>query len=353
MVLALLVTSTYTSALSPSSASLPKRTRRISGESTSTPQPPRSQLSLVARTYDEEDQADRRFAPGAPLVDSALLRFVSAEKKKRQAISISLEQADLSTICGDDDDEVGEASVTAEATTTTTTTPEEETDFPSAATEEVPSQLTEEPWMAQYNRNRIARVLESLGVEKEAAMQAGNKVQEYILVRMTRRRVRAFLKERASRWSASYNNNDESSSSSDNSTAATFTLNNEFRIPSIEPVRLNYGFDDVVEVFQEYGFTGNDLCSILTHSPSLALMMPKPSFADESESLVGETLCETMDRAFRGTLMKTLGLRKYDARKVMRDCPGLLTAKGSKTAEQIVTMMVALGVSKRAIARDK
>jgi len=333
VVLALLATSTYTSALSPSES--PKRIKRI-GESTPPMPQPSSRRSLFATAQEEEEQAGRqsRFAPGAPLVDSALLRFVSAEKKKRKDISISLEKASLSSIYGAD--EVGVAPVAP-----TASDEETDVDVPSAASEELPSnEEVEEQWMAQYNRNRIARVLESLGVEKELALQAGDKVQEYILVRMTRRRVRAFLKERESRWSASYNEN------------GTSTLS-EFRIPSEKPVRLNYGFDDVVEVFKKYGFTGNDVCSILTHSPSLALMMPKPSFADESEDLVGETLSESLDRAFRGTLMKTLGLRKYDARKVMRNCPGLLTAKGSKKAKQIVTMMVALGVSTRAIARDK
>jgi len=291
---------------------------------------------LIATTQKEEEQTGRpsRFASGAPLVDSALLRFVSDEKKKQQEISISLQNVSLSSIYGADQLEETIAKATSEE--------ERDVDVPSAASavEETPSDKVEEPWMAQYNRNRIAKVLESLGVERELSLQAGDKVQEYILTRMTRRRVRAFLRERESQWSASYNDNIAS------------TLN-ELRIPSIKPVRKNYGFDDVVEVFQEYGFTGNDICSILTHSPSLALMMPKPSFAEESEALVGETLCQTLDRSFRGTLMETLRLRKYDARKVLRNCPGLLTAKGSKKADQIVSMMAALGVSSTAIARDK
>ncbi|CAJ1965674.1 unnamed protein product [Cylindrotheca closterium] len=347
VVLALLLTSTYTSsALSPSSES-PKRSRRISESSTSISQPTSSRLSsTAAAAQDGEGQAGRQssryVAPSAPLVDSALLRFVSAEKKKREAISTSLEKASLSSIYGGaDEDDLGPPA---------TAMPEETGDENAVASAELPSNSVEEPWMAQYNRNRIARVLESLGVEKELSMQAGDKVQEYILIRMTRRRVRAFLKERASRWSASYNNNENTENNNNN---ASTTAWNEVRIPSIEPVRLNYGFDDVLEVFQEYGFTGNDVCSILTHSPSLALMMPRPSFADESEALEGGTLCQSLDRAFRGTLMKTLGLRKYDARKVLRDCPGLLTAKGSKQAEQIVSMMAALGVSNSAIARDK
>jgi len=332
MVLAVLVASSpYSTGLAPET---PKRMRRTS-DIASMPQPketarmpqPHSRLSLTATTQEEEGQQVVGKVPVAPTVDSALLRFVSAEKKLQQQTSMYLERASVSSIHGAN---------TMEDFSIAPTPSEEDSDEAIASSSVgLPIEGVEGPLMAQCNRNSIAETLSSLGVDRDLSLEAGDKVQEYILVRMTRRRVRAFLKERASQWSASYD-----------------TLN-EFRVPSVEAVRVSYGFEDVVEVFQEYGFTGTDICSILTHSPSLALMMPQPSFAEESEALAGETLDQTLDRSFRGTLMKTLGLRKYDARKVLRNCPGLLTVKGSKQAKQIVSMMTALGVSKSAIARDK
>ena len=39
--------------------------------------------------------------------------------------------------------------------------------------------------------------------------------------------------------------------------------------------------------------------------------------------------------------------------QVLRNCPGLLTVRGSKNAQQIVALMSSLGVSKTSLARDK
>lgn len=38
---------------------------------------------------------------------------------------------------------------------------------------------------------------------------------------------------------------------------------------------------------------------------------------------------------------------------MLRNCPGLLTVRGSKNAKQIITLLASLGVSKRSLARDK
>jgi mTERF len=117
--------------------------------------------------------------------------------------------------------------------------------------------------------------------------------------------------------------------------------------------------EDTLQVMQDFGLSGKDISAILTHSPSLALMMPKTSFleqeGDSSDSTMrtGETLEETLERSFHGLLLNTLGLRKYDARKVLRTCPGLLSVRGSKSAEQIMVMMSKLGVSEASVARDK
>jgi len=54
-----------------------------------------------------------------------------------------------------------------------------------------------------------------------------------------------------------------------------------------------------------------------------------------------------------GILCGTLKLRKYDARKILRGCPGLVTSKGYKGAAEVVSLFSALGVSYNSLARDK
>ena len=80
----------------------------------------------------------------------------------------------------------------------------------------------------------------------------------------------------------------------------------------------------------------------------------------------GETLQQTLDRVFTGLLMGRgrhddddddarstwqLQLRKYDARKVLRHTPGLLTVRGSRSAEQVVRLLCRLGVSSSSLTR--
>lgn len=274
----------------------------------------------------------------APLVDSALLRFVSAEKKKQQRIEDRLEQVSLESI-------YSSKATNREKPLRTSRNSNTMSDQDMAAS--VPSvagmEQLEDPWMGQYNRNRISRTLESLGVDEAMASRAGEKVQDYVLVRLARRRVQAFLRERDSLW--------REPAVSTNSALKLIESNSS--ILSTEPLHPSYGFDDVVQVMRDYGLTGTDICTILMHSPSLALMMPNKSFADEIEPLSGGTLDQTLRRSLDEMLMSTLGLRKYDARKVLRSCPGILTNKGSKSALQVVAIMTKLGVSSSAIARDK
>jgi hypothetical protein len=139
----------------------------------------------------------------------------------------------------------------------------------------------------------------------------------------------------------------------------------------------SYGLDDVFHVMQEYGLTGGDICALLTNSPNLAMMMPRKSFlqrqqegppqgACDGDSVVdvdagrsrvadeeADTLEETLQRSLNDLLIQTLGLRRYDARKVLRSCPGLLSVRGAKSAGQVMAMMSKLGVSEQSVARDK
>ena len=65
-------------------------------------------------------------------------------------------------------------------------------------------------WFTQYNAHNVAYKLIELGASMESAQDAGNAVQNYSLTRTTRQRVRKFLSERDSIWAST------SSSASEN-----------------------------------------------------------------------------------------------------------------------------------------
>jgi mTERF len=200
-------------------------------------------------------------------------------------------------------------------------------------------------WMGQFNRNRVAKVLMSTGegVDEQLANHAGDCVQNHVLARIARRRVREFLKERDTMWEGLGNKTQSAASDS-------------AEISRGVPKQLDYGFADVVDVLVENGLSAKDITTILTHTPSIALMRPKrmaPDSSPEQTILGGETIEETVQRALSELLCTTLKLRRYDARKVLRSCPGLLTKRGSRSAYQVVAAMAKLGVSTSSIARDK
>lgn len=107
-----------------------------------------------------------------------------------------------------------------------------------------------------------------------------------------------------------------------------------------EQIQRSRGLAAVLEELTEAGLTGRDIAAILAHTPSVAFMSAT------------DTLRPILDKTF-GLLSDTLKLRKYDARKVLRTCPGLLTGHGSKSAEEVVTLMSSLGVSAKSLGRDK
>ena len=170
------------------------------------------------------------------------------------------------------------------------------------------------------------------GVNEAAALQAGEVVQTHVLARTARRRVRDFLKKRDIEW---INGN----------TASPQVVTSSWP---------DYDLKDAVNLLLDFGFTGNDIAAILTHTPSVALMRPRRVDGEDLEAETGgETIEETVRRSFEQLLLTNLKLRKYDARKVVRLCPGLLTLKGSKRAESVLTLMTSLGVSVSAIARER
>lgn len=330
-----------------------------------------SQVATSERRKQKSSKKDIARTPRPPAVDSALLRFLSKQKSLREQQNESVgnpsvvppKSLDKTATKGqtsrttfslmdairrkgsellETQQQISQMfSLTEPADTVDTTdattssplaTPQTESELPPRTEDAV------DPWMGQFNRNNVAKVLMAAGgVDEILANQAGESVQRAVQARTARRKVREFLKERDSMWVEG----------TDEANGKEITSNKNRR------GQPKYGFGDVVGCLVEKGLTAKDIATILTHTPSVALMMPKRSNTSESEVLGGETLEETLERAFLGLLCSTLNLRRYDARKVLRNCPGLLTKRGSKSAQQVVAAMAKLGVSTSSIARDK
>jgi len=251
------------------------------------------------------------------------------------------------------------------------------------ANAEASSSSSSTSWMAQFGTKNVAQFLLANGdvTDEASARTAGDAVERYCVVRTARLRIRRFLKERDTLWATGSSAPGTSSSSSSRSELEAMAASDMATSPAASLLLSyaeqrerqrrstshedgddaedglestpSYGFEDVLEVMRDYGLTGNDLCVLLTHSPNLALRVPRKSFLREGQTDEAETLEETLERSLKGLLMSTLGLRRYDARKVLRTCPGLLSVRGSESAVQVVTIMTKLGVSESSLARDK
>ena len=323
----------------------------------------------------------------APLVDSALLRFISTQKKQQQQLFqneyLGVPPSDLAMFVDSLPNVDDESDTTTATTTTSPTAASASTEATSAApipvsslSEKDISSTTEQPSNGiedtdtsirsallgdgQFNHNLVAQKLISIGADENAAQLAGERVQNVLLVRTARRRIREFLRERDSLWSAS---------NGQPATISTTMKEQSSAVTAVGKSPPEYGFDDVVDLLLEYGLTVTDICAILTHSPSVALMRPRRASTNNDatdlttsdnvngDMLVtrsgGETLEETLNRSLKGLLCTTLKLRRYDARKVLRSCPGLLSKRGSKSAVQVVSMLNQIGVSTSSMARNK
>ena len=319
----------------------------------------------------------RRQKAKAPLVDSTLLRFLSSQKNSGPVLLEDDRPSD--PVNGG----VGSISLTApigeeSRGSSFTSTPSSVVDLATFAAENLIGQeqldksfvpdtsipisnssatverkktenevVQNQTWLSQYNAQRVTLKLLALGVENEAAAKAGRIVQNYALARVTRRRIRKFLQERDAAW--------ESGSS-------VPLVDRSGIKESISALAAGkFDIDGVIAVMTEYGLTGTDVAAIFSHTPSIAMMQAR-STVDESSTVAvnGEhavrtsvSLEQTLEKSFVTLLGERLKLRRYDARKVLRNCPGLLTSKGSKSANQVVDLMVSLGSSTNSLARDK
>ena len=239
-----------------------------------------------------------------------------------------------------------------------------------------------EPWLSQYNGHRVTQLLLSYDptLDPELARLAGERVQSEALARTARRRIREFLKERDRQWKeaeplAAATPEFEQAERTDNSppnplasvaaAAPSFGLRDTLDLLLDNRRGTEYGVSNPVQSTATYGLTARDVCQLLIHTPSIALMLPHRTAGpdenggtDDDNTLPskqggGETLQETLDRVLVRLLGGTLKLRKYDARKVLRASPGLLTQRGSRNAEQTVALLAKLNVSTSSLARDK
>ena len=343
-------------------------------------------FSEVDRTDRRKNKGKKRVVVRPPMVDSALLRFLSKQKQRNDRQTRGSNGTALSANPGESNQETRqqqqprakkagnylinaieqqraalfqnqitgvkqqpmESSADPDSVDTTDIATAKPITPPSSPNSDLPPPPDAEDaldsWTGQFNRNRIAQVLQSRGgdaVATELANQAGEAVQQHVLARTARRRVRDFLKARDTMWSE----------------GMTPDLEN-ISIPEKDPISAakepDYGFADVVDVLIENGLTAKDIATILIHTPSIAVMMPqRPENSVEGDTLGGETVEETLERALSDILCGSLQLRRYDARKVLRNCPGLLTKRGSRSAQHVVATMVKLGVSTSSMARDK
>lgn len=244
--------------------------------------------------------------PKPPLVDSTLLRFLSLQKA---GISTSengqTESDEKNGICAET---INETNLPLDQTYKVRTGGynNENTDANTVS------------WLTQYNSNIITNKLISLGADKASATEAGRIVQKHVLSKTTRQRMKKFLRDRNSLWTASQPTDFTNGTVIDSSTF--FDLSN---MRSEALLRGDsYNFDEVLKYLSDAGLAGKDISSILIHTPSISTMKV---FANEkltSESsevkddLSLETLNGTLNKSFRGLLTSRLQLRKYDARKV-------------------------------------
>ncbi|GAX10981.1 mTERF domain-containing protein, mitochondrial [Fistulifera solaris] len=328
-----------------------------------------------------------------PLVDSNLLRFVSAQKKARQLQRIQDEEMQqqvlqrtsretqqkatdspernkfisnnepelVASLSIDDGAALGANAFAAYLSSSLASKMNEPTDSDdymfmetfSGQTDTAGDTTSDQNWLGQFNSNRVARVLMShteVGDAKELetlAITAGDRVQSQALARTARRRVREFLKQRDRIWLVD-------GVEEVNVPVDDFPVG----IPS-EPRTLQNNFENVVDLMLEYGLSVRDIAEILIHSPGIALMQARPieneaeSETDAASSSEGETLKETLNRVLVDLLCGTLGLRRYEARKVLRRTPGLLTMRGSRSAMEMVALFVQLSVSAKSLARNQ
>ena len=174
------------------------------------------------------------------------------------------------------------------------------------------------------------------GAGADEAQKAANAVEAHTLERFRRRQLRLYMKARDDSWSNFFQNEAVYALDMCSEDQTNLLLQQDF--VSTAGFK-NERIDGVLKQLFDAGLNGKDCAAVLAHTPSLAL---------SKDGNVKEGVEYAMV-----LLRRDLALRRYDARKVIRLCPGLLTAQGANSAAQIVDMLSSLGVSRSSLARDK
>jgi mTERF len=213
-------------------------------------------------------------------------------------------------------------------------------------------------WVLDYSSHRVVDILLSRwsttnGTEKldtEVATEAGSSVQTAAMSRASRRIVQMSQNERNS-WLLS---------NRDSQLVTTAVSGNNINYEAAKYDTSFSNVEQVVDLLLEYGLSIRDIAEIFIHSPAIAFMRPRPltltddaTLNENSRVSSGETLKVTLDRVFGLLMGPKLKLRKYDARKVIRNTPGILSKSGSRSSVEVVGVLSQLGVSSNSIARDK
>lgn len=317
---------------------------------------------------DSSKKGRRRRQPAVrpPAVDSTLLRFVSQQQERLVRPKQDMDDNDTAAAATQPPPPNGSSSGMPSSTkrsrsggtgATTTTTSSSSTEEAPATTTAVNGSsssilgTTADPWWwGQFNSHRIVSVLMERDAElgADVAEKAGQAVQSQALARKVRRQIRSFLRERdqallLGQFNVQQQQQQQQSLQTSNGISDGSTLSSSSQ--QQQQQLLLHTFEESVNVMLELGLTIKDVAEILEHTPGVALMRPR---GDNGQ---GETLETTLTRVLN-LLTKTLKLRKYHARKVIRACPGLLTMRRSQAAEQIILIMSKLGVSAKALGRD-
>lgn len=248
----------------------------------------------------------------APLVDSTLLRFLSSQKNGPLGAPDSNGQLQSAPIFNTitEEETVVEVEVPSVAPEPIVEAGIAETKPAAAQIDEQSQKIIEsQSWLSQYNAQKVALKLQALGVDETTSLTTGKVVQDYVLARVTRRRIRKFLQERDASWEAGNPLPFDRSGMRENMSPSTTS---------------NYNLDGVVSVMMDYGLTGMDIAAIFSHTPSVAMMKDRLDTNELNNEVIdsgrkGFTLAEVLDSAFVGLLGDTLKLRRYDARKVSQE----------------------------------
>jgi mTERF len=345
------------------------------------------QLQNDRNNNNDDGTSNVKKRPKPPLIDSDLLRFLNTTQT-------------LWSINGNDDDRcninncINAAASTVSPTSDSVRIQQSELRNPANITSYwdesgIEDQMMQD-WMKQYECTYIVTLLhEQHGATIEAAFAVGTTIERIARVRAQQKRLRSYWKLRNQIWKQTNYRDDTMISASNSSILGDHVVSTENEsflsaavvedsedgdmceiLPFRNDCSNHNNMDDIVHVMMQYGLSAKDICEILMASPSIAFMQPRRELSLDVGSNVTEmaqgrgssdtqqSLQDILDRILNGLLMGSnqpyqLKLRKYDARKVLRNTPGILTVRGSESAYQIVQLLISLGVSTNSLSRDK